>query len=195
MFRIRSTAFGPACLVPAQSSCTLATESPRRTRAGGLRTVCYREPGDLDRLFHDVEQIAARLINVACTWDLRILRWFANVWLLPRRKDGFAPISFISGSGPSMVLIMRVVERFCDHANEDRVKFIDFGIGDAEYKVVLGPNRWLEANTFVLSPSLKGFILNCKRTTTGLLDLPARTDVAFCPCVFPLEAVVARSAG
>src|SRR5208283_3583735 len=39
---------------------------------------------------------------------------------------------------PGMVLIMRVIEGFCNKANGDIVKELDFGPGHAEYKGVLG---------------------------------------------------------
>lgn len=171
--------------------------------AGPLRIVCYQETCDLDRLFHDAEQIAAKTyqrgMHVGFS-DSPVVRkrlalaaekgWLrANLLYL-----GEHPIAFWIGMlyqgtfvseymgydpefrcyGPGMVLIMDVIEQFCSHANQDHIQVIDFGIGDAEYKALLGTDRWVEANALILSPSLKGFSLKCMRVTTRLLDLFAR---------------------
>lgn len=171
--------------------------------AGPLRIVCYRAPGDLDRLFHDAEQIAAK------TYQRGMHVGFADTPVIRRRLAlaahkgwlranllylGERPVTFwigmlyqgtfvseymgydpeFRGYGPGMVLVMQVIEQFCGRANQEQINMIDFGIGDAEYKALLGTDRWLEANALILSPSLKGFSLKCMRVTTRLLDLFAR---------------------
>jgi hypothetical protein len=171
--------------------------------AGPLRTARYQGTCDLDGLFHDAEQIAAK------TYQRGLHVGFADTPVVRKRLAlaaqkgwlrshvlylGERPIAFWIGMlyqgtfvseymgydpefrsyGPGMVLIMQVIEWFCSRGNQDHVDVIDFGIGDAEYKALLGTDRWVEANTLVLSPSLKGFSLKCMRVTTRLLDLFAR---------------------
>lgn len=171
--------------------------------AGPLRTVCYKERATLDRLIFDVEQVAAKTyqrgLRVGFA-DCEVIRkrlalaaekgWLcANVLYVGERPIAFWIGMLYQGTffseymgydpefrsyGPGMVLIMQVIEEFCRRASQGEVKAIDFGPGDAEYKELLGTDRWLEANVFIYSPSFKGFRLNCMRVTARLLDLFSR---------------------
>jgi len=75
---------------------------------------------------------------------------------------------------PGMVLIMRVIEGFCNRANGDIINELDFGLGHAEYKESLRSDSWVEAAVYVFSPTLKGLVLKSARTTTRLVDASAR---------------------
>jgi CelD/BcsL family acetyltransferase involved in cellulose biosynthesis len=77
-------------------------------------------------------------------------------------------------SSPGMVLIMRVIEGFCNHANGDLVTELDYGLGHAEYKEVLSSRYWLEASVFIFSPTIRGFLLKTLRVTTRVVDGSAR---------------------
>jgi hypothetical protein len=72
---------------------------------------------------------------------------------------------------------MRVIEDFCNGENGDRPQEIDFGFGEAQYKLVLGSRQWRESSSYVFAPTVKGFALNLLRTPTTLLNELATTSL------------------
>jgi|HubBroStandDraft_2_1064218.scaffolds.fasta_scaffold47364_2 hypothetical protein len=177
----------------------------RRLFAEGesTRIVCYRSESDLDRLFHDAEEIAQK------TYQRGLAAGFADNPQVRQRLAlaaqkgwlrahllyiGDRPVTFWIGMlyngtfvseymgydpefrqfSPGMVLILRVIEGFCNRANGDIIKELDFGLGHAEYKETLCSKNWLEAAVYMFSPSLKGIVLKSMRSTTRAADASAR---------------------
>jgi CelD/BcsL family acetyltransferase involved in cellulose biosynthesis len=75
---------------------------------------------------------------------------------------------------PGMFVLMRVIEGFCNHADGDIVRELDFGPGHAEYKGALCSRNWQEANVCIFSPTPKGVLLKSMRTATRVVDAFAR---------------------
>ena len=50
---------------------------------------------------------------------------------------------------PGIGLVMGMIERFCNRADGDVIRELDFGPGDAEYKAVLCTRKWLEAVVYI----------------------------------------------
>jgi Acetyltransferase (GNAT) domain len=71
---------------------------------------------------------------------------------------------------PGMFLIMKVIEELCSGGQEESVQGIDFGLGDAQYKEVLGTSEGRDITFFLFSLSAKGIGLNLIRTPPMLLD-------------------------
>jgi hypothetical protein len=188
-------------------------ETRRRVRKlqahpdGDLRVVCYRHESELDRLFHDAEDIAKKTyhrgldVGFADKPDVR-----ARLGLAARRDwlranllyIGDRPVAFWIGMlykgsfvseymgydpefrrfSPGMVLIMKVIDGFCSHANGDVVRELDFGLGHAEYKAALCSKNWQEAPVYIFSPTLKGLGLKAMRSATRSVDSCARKVLA-----------------
>jgi hypothetical protein len=175
--------------------------------AGEPRIVCYRHEAELDRLFHDAEEIAKQTyhrglgVGFADRPDVRSRVELAaqKGWLRANLLYiGDRPIAFWIGMlyhgsfvseymgydpefrrfSPGMVLIMRVIEGFCGRASGDTVRELDFGLGHAEYKGALCSKTWLEAPVYIFSPTPKGLGLKAMRTTTRLVDGCARKVLA-----------------
>jgi CelD/BcsL family acetyltransferase involved in cellulose biosynthesis len=73
-----------------------------------------------------------------------------------------------------MFLMRRVIDRLCDHNVADVIEEIDFGLGDAQYKQVLGNRSWQNATVYIFGPSLRGLALNVLRTPIVLMDQLAK---------------------
>lgn len=178
-----------------------------RGSLGKVSIVCYTAPPELDKLFHDAEEIAKK------TYQRGLGVGFADNPAVRRRLElyarkgwlrafvlyiGHRPSAFWIGVlyrgtcvgeytgfdrefdkySPGMFLLMRVIERFCNRVDGDTVRELDFGPGHAEYKKVLCSQTWQEANVFIFSPTLRGLVLKLMRTATRLLDGAARRALA-----------------
>ncbi len=171
--------------------------------AGAPRIVCYRTVEELDRLFRDAEVIAANTYQrglgvgfadnalVRQRLELGAQKGWLRGYLL---YLGERPCAFWIGmlyhgsfmsdymgydpefrqSSPGMVLVMRVIERFCNRLDSDVVKELDFGPGHAEYKAVLCSENWQEAYVLIFSRRPRGLLLKTMRTVTRLADACAR---------------------
>jgi hypothetical protein len=171
--------------------------------AGEPRFVCYRGESELDHLFRDAEAIAKKTYqrglgagfaddsavrqrlglaaekgwlraNLLYIGDRPVAFWIGMLYngVFVSEYMGYDP-EFRQVS-PGMVLIMHVIEGFCNRANGDEVKELDFGLGHAEYKGALCSKSWLEAPIYIFSPTLKGLTLKLMRTTTRIADGIAR---------------------
>ena len=171
--------------------------------AGAPKIVCYKDVAELDRMFHDAEEIASKTYqrglgagfsatpdvqrrlglaaekgwlraNILYLGDLPVAFWIGMVYgqTFVSEYMGYDPK--FRQSSPGMVLIMRVIEGFCRQANADRITELDFGLGAAEYKAVLGSKSWREAAVFIFSPTMKGLLLKSVHATTRIADGAAR---------------------
>jgi hypothetical protein len=167
------------------------------------RIRCYDKESDLGEMFHVVEGIAAKTYqrglgagfadNSQVRQRLGLAAqkgWLrANVLYIEDRPVAFwigmlYHRSFVSEYlgydpefrrlSPGIVLIMRVIEGFCNRANGDVVQELDFGLGGAEYKSALCSENWMEAPVYIFSPTLRGLKLKAMRSATRAIDRNAR---------------------
>jgi CelD/BcsL family acetyltransferase involved in cellulose biosynthesis len=151
----------------------------------------FRDPGEIDELFRDVEAVAAKTyqggLGVAFSGDplqrslteLALERGWFRAWML--YLDG-APVAFwhgeayrgvfrigIPGYDPALAslrvgtyVFVRMVEDLCA---DDNVDTIDYGFGDAEYKRRFGTRNRLEEDVLVFAPTLRAVRINLVRSS------------------------------
>jgi hypothetical protein len=148
------------------------------------------EPKDLDQIFRDIEQVAAKTYQRALRTGfddtperrerVRVSldhRWF-RAYLLYRRG---VPIAFWQGLAYDGVffvgstgydpryrdqrvgtyLLMRVIEELC---GDPSVSAIDYGPGDAAYKRQFGSESWDEQDVAIFAPTIRAIRINILRT-------------------------------
>lgn len=171
--------------------------------AGAVEVRTYSREQELNDLFRDVDQIASKTyqrglgVGFADNQEMRgrMQLESSHGWLQAFVLYlGGAPAAFWIGTkyrnvffsdfmgydpeharhSPGMYLIFRGIEHLCGEKGEDRVSTIDFGLGDAQYKQLLGTESWMEESFHLYSGSLRGIALNLSQTLTGTLDRGAR---------------------
>lgn len=173
-----------------------------KTFSGDLRVHCFMRKDEFEQMLHDVEAIAqktyqrglgvgfeqssvlrARLAQETEKGWLRVFVlyirgtprafWAGKIYQDVFYSDftGYDPE--LSKLSPGMFLITEVINSFCQ-STEHRVKAIDFGLGDAQYKSVLGNSQWEEASFYLFAPTLRGFGFNLIRTPIAMLDKLAK---------------------
>lgn len=172
--------------------------------AGKVSVRCFRGVGDLERMIQDVEGIARKtyqrglevgfvdspemrlrlLLEARKNWlrgyvlyidNVPCAFWIGTLYLGTFHSDfmGYNP-NFRKYS-PGMFLIVKVIEDFCNRDdNGEQVPEIDFGLGDAQYKEVLGDLEWNDASLYIFSPRFKGVSLNLMRVPAIMLERVAR---------------------
>lgn len=75
---------------------------------------------------------------------------------------------------PGMYLIMKTVEGFINRSGTTGPSQIDWGLGDAQYKEVLGNRDWKEAPLYIFAPTFRGIRLSALRTPLALTDRTLR---------------------
>ncbi|HXN72331.1 MAG TPA: GNAT family N-acetyltransferase [Candidatus Acidoferrales bacterium] len=171
--------------------------------AEGIKIVCYREPEQLDRIFHDVEEIAKKTYLrglgtgfednalVRARLELCARKGWLRAYVL---YIGDRPCTYWIGMlcgetfygeyvgydpeyrllSPGMYVMLNVIETFCNGTSGDVVTEVDFGFGNAEYKSALCNSSSVEASVFVFAPTFKGLRLNLLRSATRIADQVAR---------------------
>jgi Acetyltransferase (GNAT) domain len=166
---------------------------------GSVEVQCLRRPSDLERLIDDVEEIAKKTyqrglgVGFVADDDMRRrlhldaqdgrLRafllclagkpcafWLGTVYQKTFHSGylGFDPA--YKSFSPGMFLTMRVIEDFCSHKDSAPIEEIDFGLGDAQYKEILGNRSWQDATVYIFGSRLRGLALNVVRTPIVLID-------------------------
>ena len=69
-----------------------------------------------------------------------------------------------------MYLVVTVLENFIIHAVTDQPERIDWGLGDAQYKEVLGDQNWQETSLYIFAKTFRGILLNTFRTPVVFID-------------------------
>jgi CelD/BcsL family acetyltransferase involved in cellulose biosynthesis len=64
-------------------------------------------------------------------------------------------------------ILLKLIERLCD---DSRIKIIDFGLGDAQYKQVYSNHTSIESHVRIFASSWKGLRLNIARTSIFLFN-------------------------
>lgn len=168
---------------------------------GNLRIRCMGAPHDFERMVTDIERIAQKTYQRAlgagfsATLDERSrLRYKSERgWLRGYvLYAGEVPCSFWCGTlyrgvfhsesmgydqafqqfSPGMHLILRVIELLCREG--EKVSMIDFGLGDAQYKRLLGDIEWQDGSPCGFAPTFSGLTLRAYCTPVFFLDSFAR---------------------
>lgn len=167
---------------------------------GNVRIRCFREADDLAEMFQDVERVASKTyqrqlgVGFDGAQDLRErlcaeanrgrLRayvlylggepaafWVGTVYQSTLHSDFMGYDPAYSKYSPGMYLVVKSVEELCDSYPHEAVRHIDWGLGDAQYKEVLGDCSWMEAQIQVFAPTVRGMGVNLLRTPIALIDL------------------------
>ena len=167
--------------------------------SGEVRVASYASCVDLDVMIHDVEAVAKKTYQRAlgvgfldCAETRARLRlesekgWLRGFvlylagqpcafWLGTMYRGtfhsnfmGYDPAC--AKNSPGMFLISKVIEDLCRADGAEKPEQVDFGLGDAQYKEVLGTSVWQEAGVYVFAPSAKGILLNFLKTSLGVLE-------------------------
>ena len=166
---------------------------------GSLRLQCFQQEDDFAEMFLEVETIAQKTYQRGLGVGFENNRILRDRLALEARKGWFRgfvlyvgerPVAFWVGKvyretfhsdfmgydpdlakySPGMYLITRVIEEFCNSKVESGVRNIDFGLGDAQYKQVLGTSDWQEASLHLFAPTMAGLGLNLFRTPAALFN-------------------------
>jgi hypothetical protein len=169
-----------------------------RDHPNEIKVDCLFEASDLDRMFLDVEAVAKKTyqrgldVGFVDTAEMRdrLRQQAEKGWLrayilyIKNRPAAFWIGTLYKGTfhsdllgydpyharySPGMFLIMSVIENFCK-SPENSVSAIDFGLGDAQYKQVLGDRKWDEASVYLFAATLLGAGVNLMRVPIVLLD-------------------------
>jgi CelD/BcsL family acetyltransferase involved in cellulose biosynthesis len=167
------------------------------------RIQCYQDPADFERAVSDIDQVAQktyqRALGVAFSNTPEARRrlrnemdrgWFrgyvlylneqpAAFWLGTAFGEtfysgftGYDPAS--SKYAPGMYLLLKALELLSESNIDGRLKKADFGLGDAEWKIVIGDQEWEEAPVSIFAPNSRGRLLRRTRTATETLDATAK---------------------
>jgi hypothetical protein len=170
---------------------------------GSVHIRCFKDGAELGSAFQEIEQIAKKTyqralgVGFADDAETRSLMSFkaAKGWLrifvlyLAGR-----PAAFWVGTAyretfhsdlmgydpeygkysPGMYLVLQVIEGFHRSEAERAIQSVDFGLGDAQYKEVLGNRSWQDASVYLFAPHGRGWMLNAIRTPLVWGDKTAR---------------------
>jgi hypothetical protein len=171
--------------------------------SGEVRIACYCSPADLEVMIKDVESVAqktyqrglgvgfsnksetrARLkLEAEMGWlrgyvlylaDKPCAFWLGTAYQRTFHSNFMGYDPAYANNSPGMFLVTKVLEGLCKQNGTGRPTQVDFGLGDAQYKKVLGTTSWEESGLYIFAPSLKGFTLNFLATSLGSLDRFAR---------------------
>ena len=161
---------------------------------------CFREPEHMTEMFRDLEVIASktyqrrlgvgfdgtleqreRLCADANRGRLRAYVlylagepaafWVGTVYRNKLHSDFMGYDPAYSKYSPGMYVVMKSVEELCDSYPHEAVRHIDWGLGDAQYKQVLGDCSWMEAQVKIFAPTARGLGVNLLTTPTALAEL------------------------
>jgi hypothetical protein len=173
--------------------------------SGNIRLECFHDAAEIDRLMSHAEEIARRsyqrglgvgffatanmrrrLILEANRGSLRahILYagdhpcafWIASLFAGVLYNDFMAYDPSYAKYAPGMYVVMQVIEEVSrDRSESGGARVIDFGTGDAEWKVRLGNEAWEEASVFIFAPRLKALSVNAMRTLAAIIEASTRS--------------------
>lgn len=167
--------------------------------SGAVSARCFRQEGELDKLFHDVEEVAKKTyqrgLGVGFTDSepvRRLLQLEAGkgflrgyilyasgrpcaFWIGALYHDMFYSdfLAFDPEYGkhsPGTVLLVKAMEDLCN----ERAAGIDFGPGEARYKQRFGNVEWKEATVYVFAPTFRGLELKFMKISTTILRQSAK---------------------
>ncbi len=167
--------------------------------SGQVRISCYRQRADLETMVQDINRIARgtyqrslgvgfednadnrQQLEIALTrgWmrayvlylaDRPSAFWMGNVFsnIFYSGFTGYDPA--LSKYAPGMFLLLKALEQLCEENSDGGIRTADFGLGDAEWKHVVGDLKWEEAPIYLFSQTSRGRLLNLTFNTSKVLD-------------------------
>jgi hypothetical protein len=162
-----------------------------------VKLACFRDSSDLDRMIREVEEVAKktyqrglgvgfedshetreRLRHEADKGWLRMhllyvndrpsAYWWGTVYGKTFHSVAMGYDPGLARYSPGMFLVVRVIESLCGGESGGGVETVDFGLGDAQYKDVLGNEHWQDASLFIYASTLKGLALFMLNTPMAL---------------------------
>ena len=101
--------------------------------------------------------------------------WIGNLYDGTFHSDFMGYDPNLRKHSPGMFLLVKVIEDFCNRRGcGEQVSKIDFGLGDAQYKEVLGNLEWNDASLYIFSVGARGVAVNLLRTPFIFLERTAR---------------------
>lgn len=94
---------------------------------------------------------------------------------------------------PGMYLVINVIEELCRENQAQKAVRIDFGIGDSEWKTILGNQSWCEESVCIFAPTATAVGVNSLQTLVAALDRAGEGNFATEQLTAPREAGVAQS--
>jgi hypothetical protein len=160
---------------------------------------CFREPTQVDHMIEDVERVAQKTyqrgLGVGFVDDpkmrkrlqLEAEKGWLRAYILYVAEN---PCAFWIGSlfgetfhssflgydpayakhSPGMYLITKTIEGLASENGSGHAAQIDWGLGDAQYKEVLGDCEWKESTLHIFAPTLRGFRLSAVRACTAFAE-------------------------
>jgi hypothetical protein len=168
---------------------------------GKIKIQCYKLKSDVDRAMKDVEAIAAKTYQRGLgagfystpegrqEWSYAAERKWLRVYILYLDEE---PCAFFTGYSygnryhlettgfdraynfysPGTYLLIRIIEDLCFN---EKISFLDFSYGDADYKRKYCNQKWNDVGVFVFASTLKGIKLNIIRCLIAAIDKNAKT--------------------
>lgn len=75
---------------------------------------------------------------------------------------------------PGMYLVINVIEELCRENQAQKAVRIDFGIGDSEWKTILGNQSWCEESVCIFAPTATAVGVNSLQTLVAAIDRAGR---------------------
>jgi len=173
-----------------------------------VRIVCFREPAEVDRMMEDVEEVAKKTYQrglgvgfikdtatrqrlqleaekgwlrgyVLYLGDRSCAFWIGTLYrgTFHTNFTGYDPS--YSKYSPGMFLLMRAIEEmYTQEEHHQRVHNINWGLGDAEYKEILGTSEWQEGPMHIFAPTPKGLRLKLLMVATALIEQCSKKALA-----------------
>jgi hypothetical protein len=174
---------------------------------GLINIHCFHELGSMEEMLADVESIAGktyhrqlgvgfdgseelrqRMTAEAKRGRLRAYVLYlasqpAAFWIATAYKGvlysdfmGYDPIH--AKYSPGMYLITKTLEDLCVGEVDSSIGLVDWGLGDAQYKQLLGDNSWTEANVRLFGPTVKGLALKTLIIPIAMADAWLKRSLA-----------------
>jgi len=177
-----------------------------QTFPGKLRIDCLSGPAELEQMVHDVEEIAKKTyqrglgVGFVETIEMRKrlyldaqngrLRafvlyladqpcafWLGTIYQSTFHSGWMGYDPTYSKYSVGMFLVTKVTEDLCKQKEASVIEGIDFGLGDAQYKEVLGNKKWQDATVYIFGSTLRGLGFNLLRTPIIIADKVVRRAV------------------
>jgi CelD/BcsL family acetyltransferase involved in cellulose biosynthesis len=78
---------------------------------------------------------------------------------------------------PGMYLVINVIEEICRENQTQKAARIDFGIGDSEWKSILGNQSWREEMVCIFAPTATAVGINSLQILVAAIDRAGRATL------------------
>jgi CelD/BcsL family acetyltransferase involved in cellulose biosynthesis len=168
-----------------------------------VRIECFQDASALQRLMEHAESIAEKSyqrglgVGFANTPEMRKRleleaqkQWLrAHILYLNDQPCSFWICSYYNGTlysdcmgfdpeyskyEPGMYLVINVIDEICRENQTQKAARIDFGIGDSEWKSILGNQSWREELVCIFAPTATAVGVNSLQTLVAAIDRAVR---------------------